>query len=77
VLSNLGNEKPWCIDSHIYHDASADRLWMTWGGHALWISELDKTTGKILDPNTGSPAPSHEFTTHATSPLPVHTRILT
>ena len=28
VLSNLGNEKPWCIDSHIYHDASADRLWM-------------------------------------------------
>lgn len=50
MLSNLGNEKPWCIDSHIYHDASADRLWMTWGGHALWISELDKTTGKILDP---------------------------
>ena len=28
VLSNLGNEKPWCIDSHIYHDASAVRLWM-------------------------------------------------
>ena len=42
----------------------------------LRISELDKTTGKIFDPNTGSPAPSHEFTMHATSPLPVHTRIL-
>ena len=49
---------------------------MTWGGHALWITELDVTTGRVLDPNTGSAVPSAEFASHATAPLPVHTRIL-
>ena len=76
VLSNAGNEKPWCIDAHVFYDAAANRLWMTWGGHALWMTELDLATGRVKDPNTGSAVPSPSFTSHATSPLPVHTRIL-
>lgn len=76
VLKHVGSERPWAIDAHLYYDEEAGRLWMSWGGHVGWVCELDPASGKILDPNTNAPVASPDFSSHATSPLPVHTRIL-
>ena len=59
VLSHTGDQMPWVIDAHITHDEETGRLWMSWGGHAVWVTELDATTGKVI----GNPS-SPEFDTH-------------
>lgn len=74
VLKHIGDESPWVIDAHLYYDADTKRLWMTWGGHNCWITELDPATGAVLEPTTRQPlVGSTEFTSH---PAGVHTRIL-
>lgn len=73
VLSHVGDESPWVIDAHLYYDSDTSRLWMTWGGHNLWISELHPTSGLVIDPATGATPASTEFGSH---PRGVHTRIL-
>lgn len=67
VLANNGNEDPWVIDAHLFQDDDS-KLWMSWGGHQCWVSELNPKTGKLI----GKPA-SPEFSTH---PKAAHTRIL-
>ena len=72
VLSHAG-DGVWVIDAHVYYDADTQRLWMTWGGWQIRITELDPATGLILDPATRTTPPSTEFTSHGVG---VHTRIL-
>jgi len=75
VLSHLDDESPWVFDPHYCYDSNTDRLWMTWGGHSTFITEVDPMTGNVIDPATGSaPTTGTEFNTHAAG---VHTKILT
>ena len=77
ILEHSGNENPWTIDSHMFYDDDTKRLWMTWGGHETFISELDPKTGMLCcTPNCKDGAgvcASPKFTTHAAG---VHTKIL-
>ena len=59
ILSHRGDQFPWVIDAHLTHDKETGRLWMAWGGHALWVTELDARTGNVM----GNPS-SPEFDTH-------------
>mmetsp|Transcript_25356 Transcript_25356/g.50513 ORF Transcript_25356/g.50513 Transcript_25356/m.50513 type:complete len:624 (-) Transcript_25356:448-2319(-) len=75
VLSHLDDEAPWVFDPHYCYDSAQDRLWMTWGGHSIFLTEVNTQTGKVIDPNTGTePSTGTEFNTHAAG---VHTKILT
>ena len=48
VLQNSeDDEDPWAIDAQTYYDAEEDRLWMVWGGHETYVSELDPATGAL------------------------------
>ena len=55
-------------------DEDTKRLWMSWGGHSGFLSEVDASTGKLIDPATGISPPSTEFDTHSKG---VHSKILT
>ena len=68
VLENEGSEFPWVIDAHLFQDPDDGRLWMSWGGHVAWVTELDPATGRVL----GSPA-SPSVSTHAPG---THTKVL-
>jgi len=74
VLKHVGDESPWVFDAHYCYDDETEKLWMTWGGHSGFITEVDSSTGKVIDPSTGSEPPSLEFNSHAEG---VHTKILT
>ena len=67
VLTHEGDEEPWAIDAHLFYDDETGKLWMSWGGHKLWVTEMDPVTGKIQ----GNPS-NPEFDTHAES---VHTQV--
>ena len=68
VLENEGSEFPWVIDAHLFQDPDDGRLWMSWGGHVAWVTELDPATGRVL----GNPA-SPLVSTHAPG---THTKVL-
>ena len=59
---------PWVIDAHLFQDPDDGRLWMSWGGHVAWVTELDPATGRVL----GNPA-SPLVSTHAPG---THTKVL-
>ncbi len=65
VLSHSGSENPWAIDAHLYFDNATEKLWMTWGGGTVYVSELDPVDGMLL-----SHPPESEFNTH---PPDIHT----
>ena len=67
ILEHHGDQEPWIIDAHIFFDQKTGRMWMSWGGHKLWITELDPNTGKVIG-NPDDP----EFDTH---PAGTHTLI--
>jgi len=81
VLEHRGSEKPWVIDSHYFYDEGEERLWMSWGGHEAWITEVSpdsgyvcctpKCSGKIQGKN--GVCSTTKFTDHDSS---VHTKIL-
>jgi hypothetical protein len=52
ILQHYGNESPWVFDPHYCYDDDTGKLWMTWGGHSGWVTEVDATTGKVVDPAT-------------------------
>jgi len=59
VLDHSGSEDPWVIDAHLFQDPDTSKLWMSWGGLPLRVSEMDPCDGKLID----HPA-STEFDTH-------------
>ena len=76
---NTGNpddQFPWVIDAHAFWDADAERLWMSWGGHDLYITELDPATGLPVDDN-GNPI-SQNISTLDPNVIddPLHTMII-
>lgn len=72
VLSHTGDESPWVIDAHLYYDADTSRLWMTWGGHNCWITELHPTSGRVLNPATGDGGLCRHACSWLATPCPVH-----
>ena len=68
ILSHSGDENPLVLDGEPFYDEASQRLWMVWGGHNIWISELDPATGKLIN----NP-PNLEFDTHVAG---THTKIM-
>lgn len=67
ILEHNLNQSPWIIDAHAYYDEESQKLWMSWGGHKFWVTELDPNSGKLIN----DPA-NPEFDLH---PLSTHTQI--
>ena len=49
VLEHTGSEQPWVIDPHLYYDQETERLWMSWGGLPMYITELDPQDGQLVE----------------------------
>ena len=49
ILSHDGDEDPWVIDAHLFYDDATDKLWMSWGGLPLRVSEMDPSDGELID----------------------------
>ncbi len=64
VLGHYGDQDPWVIDAHIFYEESTQRMWMSWGGHKLWVSELDPNTGKLLEYSEITDFEMHAEDTH-------------
>ena len=65
------------MDAQAYFDTDSSRLWMIWGGHETWMTELDPVTGKVCctancKSGVGTCA-SSDINTHAAG---VHTKII-
>jgi len=60
VLKHVGDEQPWVFDPHYCYDNVTGKLWMTWGGHSGFVTEVDAATGLVVDPGACRPcrAPS-------------------
>ena len=76
VLANekSNSEYPWVIDSHYFYDKEEDRMWMSWGGHEIWVTEVSTQDLRVCcSPRCATKCTSTEFSDHADS---VHTKIL-
>ena len=49
ILSHAGDEDPWVIDAHVFQDPATGKVWMSWGGLPLRVSELDPTDGMLVN----------------------------
>jgi hypothetical protein len=67
VLEHRGSEDPWVIDPHLFYDDKTRKLWMIWGGHHIYVSELNPETGRLLGTE------SVTFTDH---PKGIHRKVL-
>jgi len=76
VLANekSNSEYPWVIDSHYFYDKEEDRMWMSWGGHEIWVTEVSTQDLRVCcSPRCATKCASTEFSDHGES---VHTKIL-
>jgi hypothetical protein len=69
ILEHVGSENPWVIDAHLYHDPDTQRLWMTWGGHRIWVTELDPADGRPVSPPVGGGIAFEDFPKGAHTPI--------
>ncbi|XRB11304.1 glycosylhydrolase family 43 protein [Pseudoscourfieldia marina] len=86
ILQNpRNNEHPWVIDAHLFKDKDTGRLWMTWGGHETYITELNPLSGRVCckaackteaDECKSTDINEHKITV-APDTSGVHTKILT
>ena len=66
ILSHDGDENPWVIDAHLYYDNDTGRLWMSWGGLPLRVSEMDPSNGELIDHPSNPEFDSHPSWYHTT-----------
>ena len=64
VLSNSGSDQPWVIDAHLFEDTETERLWMSWGGGTVYVTEMDPATGSLLADVPGPEVSTHPDGTH-------------
>ena len=81
ILENMqDSEDPWVVDAQTYYDADEQRLWIVWGGHETYVSELHPATGNLcctpacgLEDGLGGVCNSSSFHDHDSG---VHSRVL-
>ena len=76
VLANekSNSEYPWVIDSHYFYDEEEERMWMSWGGHNVWVTEVSTEDLRVCcSDRCATKCSSVEFSEH---PEGVHTNIL-
>lgn len=66
ILSHQGDDEPWVIDPYVTYDPNTRKLWLSWGGGTIWVTELDPTKGTLL----GNPK-QKEFDQHHNYHTPV------
>jgi hypothetical protein len=64
VLSHVGDEEPWVIDPHLFYDDDTGRLWMSWGGGVMYVSEMDAADGMLLHHPDSKEFDSHPGSWH-------------
>ena len=64
ILSHEGDEDPWVIDAHLFYDDESERLWMSWGGGTCWVSELNPSTGRLINNPSNTEFDTHPEGTH-------------
>jgi len=77
-LNNGGADDPfpWVIDPHAFWDPETSRLWMSWGGHDLYVTELDPASGRPIDANGGLVDPDLSGLDPNVTDDPVHTMVV-
>ncbi len=64
ILSHDGDEDKWVIDSHLIYDEDTGRLWMSWGGKPIRVTEMDPVDGRIISHPAETEFDTHTAGTH-------------
>lgn len=78
ILTNmLNNEDPWVMDAQTFYDTDSKRLWMTWGGHETYVTELNPNSGRVCCKakcvDSAGECSTTDYNAHKAG---VHTRVL-
>lgn len=64
LISNSVDEWPWVIDAHLFYDDDTGKLWMSWGGGRIYVSEMDPVDGQLIGHPEGTEFDNHPEGTH-------------